>query len=161
MMTLKTTKKYLLFTFAISWICFGIVILLQFLGVCKYPDLISGIIGLIGTLGPTIAAILLIKGKKNIKNIVKFWFNHKKGTIKYLILFAVVIFIIFKLLFAVPSIKYQKDKIKTKRPKIGKLMRIIYTARFARTLASLYNAGLPIISCLTIARDTIDNKYSI
>ncbi len=76
-----------------------------------------------------------------------------------LLLFAVVIFIIFKLLFAVPSIKYQKDKIKTKLPKIGKLMRIIYTARFARTLASLYNAGLPIISCLTIARDTIDNKY--
>ena len=76
-----------------------------------------------------------------------------------LLLFAVVIFIIFKLLFAIPSIKYQKDKIKTKLPKIGKLMRIIYTARFARTLASLYNAGLPIISCLTIARDTIDNKY--
>ncbi|MCR5726581.1 MAG: type II secretion system F family protein [Lachnospiraceae bacterium] len=76
-----------------------------------------------------------------------------------LLLFAVVIFIILKLLFAVPNIKYQKDKIKTKLPKIGKLMRIIYTARFARTLASLYNAGLPIISCLTIARDTIDNKY--
>ena len=38
-------------------------------------------------------------------------------------------------------------------------MKIIYTARFSRTLASLYNAGLPIISCLTIARDTIDNRY--
>ena len=76
-----------------------------------------------------------------------------------LIVFAVVAFIAFKLLFAIQSVKKAKDKIKTKFPKIGKLMRIIYTARFSRTLASLYNAGLPIISCLTIARDTIDNKY--
>lgn len=76
-----------------------------------------------------------------------------------LILFGVIGFIFFKLLFSVPAIHYLKDKIKLKLPKIGKLMRIIYTARFARTLASLYNAGLPIISCITIARDTIDNRY--
>ena len=76
-----------------------------------------------------------------------------------LILFGVIAFIFFKLLFSIPAVHYAKDKLKTKLPKIGKLMRIIYTARFARTLASLYNAGLPIISCLTIARDTIDNRY--
>ena len=62
-------------------------------------------------------------------------------------------------MFSIPAIHLIKDKIKLKLPKIGKLMRIIYTARFARTLASLYNAGLPIISCITIARDTIDNRY--
>ena len=76
-----------------------------------------------------------------------------------IIIFGVIVFIILKLLFSVPAIHHIKDKIKIKLPKIGKLMRIIYTARFARTLASLYNAGLPIISCLTIARDTIDNRY--
>lgn len=76
-----------------------------------------------------------------------------------LILFGVIGFIFFKLLFSIPAVHYTKDKIKIKLPKIGKLMRIIYTARFARTLASLYNAGLPIVSCLSIARDTIDNRY--
>ncbi len=76
-----------------------------------------------------------------------------------LIIFGVLAFIVFKLLFAIPSVRHAKDKIKIKLPKIGKLMKIIYTARFSRTLASLYNAGLPIISCLNIARDTIDNKY--
>ena len=76
-----------------------------------------------------------------------------------LILFGVIGFIFFKLLFSIPAIHLIKDKMKLKLPKIGKLMRIIYTARFARTLASLYNAGLPIISCITIARDTIDNRY--
>ena len=76
-----------------------------------------------------------------------------------LIIFGVVAFIFFKLLFSIPAVRLVKDKIKIKIPKIGKLMRIIYTARFSRTLASLYNAGLPIISCLNIARDTIDNRY--
>ena len=76
-----------------------------------------------------------------------------------LILFGIIGFIVIKILFAVPSIKYLKDKVKIKLPKIGKLQKIIYTARFARTLASLYNAGLPIISCITIARDTIGNRY--
>ncbi len=76
-----------------------------------------------------------------------------------IILFGVIGFILFKLLFSVPSIKYLKDKMKIKFPKIGKLQKIIYTARFSRTLASLYNAGLPIISCITIARDTIGNRY--
>ena len=76
-----------------------------------------------------------------------------------LILFGIIGFIIFKIMFAIPSIKYLKDKAKIKMPKIGKLQKIIYTARFARTLASLYNAGLPIISCITIARDTIGNRY--
>ncbi len=76
-----------------------------------------------------------------------------------IILFGVIFYIIFKLLFSIPAVRLIKDRVKTRLPKIGKLMRIIYTARFARTLASLYNAGLPIISCLTIARDTIDNKY--
>ncbi|MCR5205470.1 MAG: type II secretion system F family protein [Lachnospiraceae bacterium] len=85
--------------------------------------------------------------------------NFVKDRWYLLILFGVIGFIIFKLLFAVPSIKYQKDKLKLKFPKIGKLQKIIYTARFSRTLASLYNAGLPIISCITIARDTIGNRY--
>lgn len=76
-----------------------------------------------------------------------------------LILFGVIGFIVFKILFAIPSVKYAKDKLKIKLPKIGKLQKIIYTARFSRTLASLYNAGLPIISCITIARDTIANRY--
>ena len=76
-----------------------------------------------------------------------------------IILFGVILYIILKLLFSIPAVRLIKDKVKTRMPKLGKLMRIIYTARFARTLASLYNAGLPIISCLTIARDTIDNKY--
>lgn len=78
----------------------------------------------------------------------------------YVLLFAaVVIYLVTKLLFSMPKMKYQKDKFLVNMPKIGKLMRIIYTARFARTLSSLYSAGISIINCLTIARTTIGNTY--
>lgn len=52
-----------------------------------------------------------------------------------------------------------KDKLELKLPVIGKLRRVIYTARFARTLSSLYSAGISIINCLQIARNTIGNSY--
>lgn len=51
------------------------------------------------------------------------------------------------------------DKKKLRFPKIGKLLKIIYTARFSRTLASLYSSGLTIINSLQIAKDTIGNRY--
>lgn len=51
------------------------------------------------------------------------------------------------------------DKFKIKCPKIGKLMKIIYTARFARTFSSLYSSGLTILSALQISRGTIGNRY--
>ena len=44
-------------------------------------------------------------------------------------------------------------------PVFGKLQKAIYTARFARTLCSLYGSGLPIISSLAIARHTVGNVY--
>jgi len=58
-----------------------------------------------------------------------------------------------------PAPKHAIDRLKLRLPLIGKLMRTIYTARFARTLASLYVSGIPMIQSLTIARTTIDNVY--
>ena len=52
-----------------------------------------------------------------------------------------------------------KDKLELHLPIIGKLRKVIYTARFARTLSSLYSAGVSIMSCLQIAKDTIGNTY--
>lgn len=76
-----------------------------------------------------------------------------------IILFGVIIFMAYKILMAIPKIKYYQDKLELKLPVIGKLRKVIYTARFARTLSSLYSAGIPIISCLQIARNTIGNSY--
>ncbi|MDD6328585.1 MAG: type II secretion system F family protein [Eubacteriales bacterium] len=88
----------------------------------------------------------------NISNFVK-----KKWYL--IILFAIIAYVVFKLLFSIPSVRYGKDKLELKLPVIGKLRKVIYTARFARTMSSLYSAGISIINCLQIAKNTIGNRY--
>lgn len=60
-----------------------------------------------------------------------------------------------------PSVRLALDRGKLKMPVFGKLHRIICTARFARTISSLYASGLPIITALQTARDTIGNAYIV
>ena len=62
-------------------------------------------------------------------------------------------------LFRIEKVKFSLDKFKVKCPKVGRLMRIIYTARFARTFSSLYSGGLTILNALRISSDTIGNRY--
>ncbi len=78
----------------------------------------------------------------------------------YVLLFALAFLAIaLKLVFAIPDVQVRKDRLKLTLPAIGKLMRIIVTARFARTLASLYASGLSILTALDIAKGTVDNAY--
>ena len=62
-------------------------------------------------------------------------------------------------LLRVPSVRLALDRGKLTLPVFGQLHRIICTARFARTISSLYASGLPIITALQTARDTIGNAY--
>lgn len=62
-------------------------------------------------------------------------------------------------LLRVPSVRLALDRGKLTMPVFGRLHRIICTARFARTISSLYASGLPIITALQTARDTIGNAY--
>ena len=64
-------------------------------------------------------------------------------------------------LLRVPSVRLALDRGKLTMPVFGKLNRIICTARFARTISSLYASGLPIITALQTARDTIGNAYIV
>ena len=78
----------------------------------------------------------------------------------YILIFAaVVLYIALKIIFSIPKVKYYKDKFEIHMPVMGKLRKVIYTARFARTLSSLYSAGISILTCLSIAKTTIGNSY--
>lgn len=78
----------------------------------------------------------------------------------YILIFAgVILFMVFKVLMSMPPVKLFVDKMEIHMPKIGGLRKIIYTARFSRTLASMYSAGIPIVTCLQIAKTTIGNTY--
>lgn len=77
----------------------------------------------------------------------------------YVLLVIIVLFIIFgKMVMKIPAVAYHWDMIKCKG-KWGALLKIIYSARFARTMSSLYSSGIPIYNCITISKGTIGNRY--
>lgn len=78
----------------------------------------------------------------------------------YVVVIGILILILgFQMLLTINSVRYQFDKMKLKMAKAGKLLKIIYTARFARTLSSLYSSGIPMIRALEITSTIINNKY--
>jgi len=76
-----------------------------------------------------------------------------------LLIFILVVIAIVKYLFAISAVRYGFDKAKLHFPAIGKLLRILYTARFARTLSSLYGSGVSMIRALEITGTIVINKY--
>ena len=77
----------------------------------------------------------------------------------YILAIAVVLIVIFgKMVIKIPAVRLLIDHIKV-MSKWGKLTKVIYSARFARTMSSLYSSGIPIHSCIEISRSTIGNKY--
>lgn len=56
-------------------------------------------------------------------------------------------------------VKRWRDKQKLRAPFFGNIRRTVYTARFARSLSSLYGAGIPAEEALQLARKTIGNAY--
>lgn len=71
----------------------------------------------------------------------------------------VIIAVIVILVSRMPAVKLKRDEWKLKMPIVGKLLSIIYTARFARCLSSLYCAGIPIATAMQIVKKTIGNAY--
>lgn len=67
-------------------------------------------------------------------------------------------FIFGKIIGKIPSVRLFIDHVKV-MGRWGRLTKVIYSARFARTMSSLYSSGIPIHSCIEIARSTIGNKY--
>lgn len=70
-----------------------------------------------------------------------------------------VIVVILRLLLRMPKLRLKLDYGMVHLPVIGKLNRVIYSARFARTLSSLYASGMPIVGALKMAGETIGNRY--
>ncbi len=75
------------------------------------------------------------------------------------LLIVLIIWIVLRILSKIHAIRRTMDYIKVHFPVAGKLNKVIYTARFARTLSSLYSSGMPIVAALQTAGDTIGNIY--
>lgn len=78
----------------------------------------------------------------------------------YLVLVGgVAAFIGIRALMMLPPVRLQWHKVLVKVPLFGPLNKTICTSRFARTLSSLYSAGIPVIQAIQIARKTTGNDY--
>lgn len=85
--------------------------------------------------------------------------NGLTGNFVYVVIAAALLCLAIYFIMQIESVRFSIDKLKIKIPIIGKLLKIIYTARFSRTLASLYSSGLSIINALQISKDTVGNRY--
>lgn len=75
------------------------------------------------------------------------------------ILIVLTVVALIRIIVGIPAIRHQVDYRKVHMPVFGKLNKVVYTARFARTLSSLYSSGMPIANAISIAGDTIGNRY--
>lgn len=67
--------------------------------------------------------------------------------------------ICLRILIGVHQVRRTIDYLKVHIWGFGNLCKVIYTARFARTLSSLYSSGMPLATALGIAGKTIGNSY--
>jgi len=74
---------------------------------------------------------------------------------------AVILVVAVRAVFAIPQVELAWDrwKLKTRLLGLGRINSVICTARLARTISSLYGSGVPLVSALQTARDTIGNRY--
>jgi type IV pilus assembly protein PilC len=78
----------------------------------------------------------------------------------YIVLIAaLVLVLVCQTLLSLDKVRYQFDHLKLRIKMTGKLLRTIYTARFARTLSSLYSSGIPMIRALEITATIVNNMY--
>ena len=77
----------------------------------------------------------------------------------YLLVAAVVLYLVLPLIKEIPKVRFVWDKLKLKVPKIGKLVRMVYTSRFARNLATLYEGGIQLIDAIQMSTQIVGNKY--
>ncbi|MBR4305976.1 MAG: type II secretion system F family protein, partial [Ruminiclostridium sp.] len=80
----------------------------------------------------------------------------------YLLLIGfIAIVIVFRIILTTPSTKLKWDKMLLGLPKVGGLLRTIYTARFARTMSNLFASGLQMVDCIEKSVGTLGNSYII
>ena len=78
----------------------------------------------------------------------------------YIALLAVAVIVaLIRIIVGIPSVRRGVDWLKVHMWGFGKLFKVVYTARFARTLSSLYSSGMPLVSAVGVAAKTIGKGY--
>ena len=119
----------------------------QIKGALVYPIvLLVMLIGVFFDLPPLSAAMFSISDF-----LIPYWWT--------IVLGALALFIVIYFLKKTPAFQMWWDQIKVKAPKVGPLLIVIYTSRFARTMANLYASGLQMVDCIDKSAGTLNNEY--
>ena len=81
----------------------------------------------------------------------------QKWYLAILVVFTAVM--VIRVIVGIPAVRRQVDYRKVHIAGFGNLFKVVYTARFARTLSSLYSSGMPLANAIGIAGKTIGNSY--
>lgn len=92
---------------------------------------------------------LILVGLSN--SLINFWYIYI-----VVIVSAILIWINW---LKVEANRLKWDTYKTKMPKVGKLLVIIITSRFARTISTLMKSGITLVKSLEITAKVVGNKY--
>lgn len=138
----NTIKGAMTYPLVLLFLCLAIVILLftfimpMFAGMFESPEAM-----------PALTRVMMGFSQ----SLVNYWFVYV----------GVIAAIVFGAIYAlkIPSTRLKWDKFIIKGPAFGPLVVKIYTARFARTLASLYSSGIPMVECLQRSSAILGNRY--
>ena len=67
--------------------------------------------------------------------------------------------LLLRVVLSIEMVRCRLECMRIHMPILGKLWRMIYTARFAQTMSTLYAAGLPMTQAVLIAKNTLGNRY--
>ena len=138
----NTIKGAMTYPIILGVLCIGVIIAMftfimpQFAGMYEDPETI-----------PAFTKVML----KFSDSLVHYWY----------IYIAVIAGIIFAVTYfmKIPSTRLKWDKFIIKAPIVGPLVVKIYTARFSRTLSSLYSSGIPMVECLQRSSAILGNRF--
>ena len=77
----------------------------------------------------------------------------------FIVIGVVFLIIVIPMIKNIDKVRYTLDKWKITMPKVGKLMKMVYTARFARSLATLYEGGIQLIDAMQMCTAIVGNVY--
>lgn len=77
----------------------------------------------------------------------------------FIILWVAILSVAFYMLLKTEGFRKWFDKVKITAPVVGKLNKIILSARFAETTATLYASGMSLIDVMDVTQSVINNSY--
>jgi general secretion pathway protein F len=93
-----------------------------------------------------------------LPTIILIWFSEFMRSFWWALLLVIVVFIMgIRKMIKTTKGQYMWDKMKLRLPVIGPLNRMIALSRFGRTLGSLLQSGVPLITSLQIVRNIVNN----